>query len=141
MLLSSLAGSVGTCPASRSSHVYNASFYRLPARLFTCFLYVLEQEYISSFSRLWAFFCTMYEHVVVGHQIFYSTTQQSARTEPRSNYVPVRVRRRKQADRAHLLYCSTLGTAQHSTAQHSTAQSARTTPKRKHVPIRVRQRK
>ena len=75
-------------------------------------------------------FGTMCEHVVVEHQIFYwlkyrkhSTAQQSARTEPQSKCVPIRVRQRKQAD---ILYCSTASTAQNSAiSPHKAAKQVR----------------
>ena len=50
-------------------------------------------------------------------------TALSARTKPRSKYVPTRVRQRKQAGRAStVLQHRKHSTAQHSTAQHNTAQ-------------------
>ena len=81
-------------------------------------------------------FGTMCEHVVVEHQIFYwlkyrkhSTAQQSARTEPQSKCVPIRVRQRKQAES---FYCIAVPRA-----PHSIAQSACTKPQSKYVLISV----
>ena len=76
----------------------------------------------------------MYKHVEHPRTILQHrrhSMAQSARTKPQSKNVSIRGRQRNQADREHLLYCSTA----------STAQSACTKPQSKYVPIRVRQRK
>ena len=108
----------------------NNAFCYLPASLFAFSFYNLESRIFPEFSgggvafeglflapcmsMLWSIYRRYCSYCSTARKAQHSKAQ-SARTEPPSKYVPIRVRQRKQANRAHLLYCSRASKAQHST--------------------------
>ena len=74
---------------------------------------------------------------MLSSSIHYRTTlpqaQRSTAAKQVQQYVPIRVRQRKQADREHLLYCSTASKVHHSSIPQKASKQVQ-----HYVPIRVR---
>ena len=74
-------------------------------------------------------------YCIAVHTAKHSTVERNQPVQSRKcPYVPIRAPKRKQAHREHVLYCSTLSTAQHRSVSPHKASN-------KYVPIRVSQRK